>query len=63
MRLIIKLFFTLTTRRKQNEIENSDQFHSNFYAYSKFYHERFQIPLALALLLLVIEPLLSDRKR
>lgn len=30
---------------------------------NKFYHERFQIPLALALLLLVIEPLLSDKKR
>lgn len=30
---------------------------------SKFYHERFQIPLALALLLLLIEPLISDRRR
>jgi len=30
---------------------------------SKFYYERFQIPLALALLLLVVEPFVSDRKR
>lgn len=30
---------------------------------SKFYHERFQIPLALALVLLIIEPFISDKKR
>jgi len=30
---------------------------------SKFYHDRFQIPLAFALLLLVAEPFISDRKR
>ncbi|MFH1867788.1 MAG: VWA domain-containing protein [Candidatus Omnitrophota bacterium] len=30
---------------------------------SKLYHERFQIPLAIALLLLLIQPLISDRKR
>ncbi len=30
---------------------------------NKFYHERFQIPLALALLLLMVEPLISDKKK
>jgi len=30
---------------------------------SKLYHERFQIPLAIAFLLLMIEPFISDRKR
>ncbi len=30
---------------------------------SKFYYERFQIPLLLALMLLIIEPLISDKKR
>ena len=30
---------------------------------SKFYHERFQIPLAIALMLLIIEPFISDRKK
>ncbi|OGW76027.1 MAG: hypothetical protein A2Z72_02055 [Omnitrophica bacterium RBG_13_46_9] len=30
---------------------------------SKLYYERFQIPLAFAMLLLMIEPLMSDRKR
>jgi len=30
---------------------------------SKIYHERFQLPLAIALILLVIEPLISDKKR
>lgn len=29
----------------------------------KLYHERFQIPLAVALLLLIIEPLVSDRRK
>ncbi|MBL7071387.1 MAG: VWA domain-containing protein [Candidatus Omnitrophica bacterium] len=30
---------------------------------SKFYHERFQIPLAFALILLMAEPFISDKKR
>ena len=30
---------------------------------AKRYHERFQIPLALALILLVIEPLINDKKK
>ena len=30
---------------------------------SKLYHERFQLPLAIAFLLLVIEPFIGDRKR
>ncbi|MFC1699484.1 VWA domain-containing protein [Candidatus Omnitrophota bacterium] len=30
---------------------------------SRFYHERFQIPLSLALLLLMVEPLIGDKKK
>ena len=30
---------------------------------NKFYHERFQIPLVIALMLLAIEPLISDKKK
>ncbi len=30
---------------------------------AKRYHERFQIPLALALILLIIEPLINDKKK
>lgn len=30
---------------------------------SKFYHDRFQIPMAIALILLAVEPFISDKKR